>query len=118
MVPLIWVTLVVLILTISSNLLNFTPGKFDLAISNALALVASVAICGLGYAGLKFASLSSALGVFFGIVYMSHVFISGDMELKGLVGLLSGAQLAFIFFMVGINGQMIAHLINNRRTAK
>lgn len=116
--PAAWLLLTIFILTISSHLLNFTPGTFDLALSSAVSLVGAVAVCGFGYAGLKLASLCSALGIISGLLYMSHIFIHGNMEFKGLAGLLSGAELAFIFFMVGINGQMIAHMINKRRAIK
>lgn len=116
MLPVIWVTLVVVILIVSSSLLDFFPGKLDFAVSGALGLVAAASVCGFGYAGLKFASSCCAVGIISGIFYMSHIFMNGEMELKGLIGLISGAQLAFVFFLVGINGQMISHIINKRRT--
>lgn len=118
MLPAIALALALFILIASSRLLDFTPGRFDFIVAVSLALVGAVAICGFGYAGLKFAFACSALGVVSGLSYMSHIFMNGDMELKGLVGLLSGAELAFIFFLVGINGQMVIHVIKKRRTAK
>lgn len=113
-----WGLLFAFTLTAASYFLNFTPGKLDFGVCGGLTLIEALAVCGFGYAGLRFASLCCAFGAVSGFIYMSHIFINGNMELKGLVGLMSGAQLAFIFFMVGLNGQMIAHLMNKRRTAK
>lgn len=115
--PPLWLVICGSITGASILFLEFHPAKIDLAIFSGLSMVAALAICGLGYAGLRLAAAITFTGVVAGLFYMSHIFIAGQMELKGVIGLISGAQLAFIFFIVGLNGQMIAYLINKNSRA-
>ena len=98
----------------SALLLKVAPSAADFVIFGALSFVASAAVCGLFYAGLNAAGALSAFGTAAGLVVMCCVF-SRPIELRGVVGLVSGAQTAFLFFLLGINIQMIQYLIKKLR---
>mgnify|MGYP004676242707 CR=1 FL=1 len=96
--------------------LKFLPGKFSrrwFAVFPAMTL-AVAAVCGAFYAGLRIMGAVCAAGIPAGLVYMAHVFGS-DAEYRGIVGLVSGAQLAFIFFLCGALAQMLHYLASRRR---
>lgn len=99
-------------------LLGISPSGADAMLWTALSLVAAAAICGLGYAGLRAASICSTLGTTVGLAYMSYVFAQ-PIAYRGIVGLISGAQVVLLFFLAGVNVQMVCYLIRkNRRKVK
>lgn len=98
----------------SKLLLHISIAKTDVIIWLFLSFIASAILCGFGYAGLKSAFLFSIVGILAGIVYMSYVF-TRPIEARGIVGLVSGVQLAFIFIIIGINVQMLQYLKRKRR---
>lgn len=93
--------------------LQLHPNRTDVVIWMFLAAILSAALCGFGYAGLKFAFGFTALGVMAGIGFMAYVFIR-PVAHKGIVGLVSGMELLAFFFLVGINVQMLSHLRKKR----
>ena len=94
--------------------LRISPGGAELFIWTVMAALASAAVCGAFYAGLRIMGAVCAAGIPAGLVYMAHVFGS-DAEYRGIVGLVSGAQLAFIFFLCGALAQMLHYLASRRR---
>lgn len=86
----------------------------DSLIYLVLSLIASISICGFGYAGLFVASGACLAGLVLGIVFMAYVF-TRPVEWAGIVGLVSGAELAFICFLVGVCFEMLLYLHNKRR---
>lgn len=110
----IMVIMVIAFALISKIQLQLSITTADLGIWIILSFISAASICGFGYAGLKTAMTTSVAGVLAGIIFMSYVF-SQQIEAKGLVGLISGAELAFIFVIVGINLQMLQYLMKKRR---
>lgn len=100
--------------SLSAAVLKVRLGGFDLLIMAAMALIAAAAVCGFGYAGLKIAFACTLAGVAAGIILMVYVFCQ-PVEWAGIVGLVSCAQAAFLFFLAGINLQMIWSAVRKRR---
>ena len=108
--------ILMLLSVISQVQLGFRAGSADYIVWMTLALIGTAAICGFGYANLKVAFGFSVAGVLAGIIMMMYVFTQPVAQ-RGIVGLVSGAELAFIFFIAGINAQMIHYLMTKRRRA-
>lgn len=99
-------------------LLGLSISGADALVWTGLSLTAAAAICGLGYAGLRAASVCSALGTAAGLAYMAYVFAQ-PIAYRGIIGLVSGAQVVLLFFLAGVNVQMICYLMRkNRRKVK
>lgn len=98
---------------LSHFLLDMHVSMADAVLWIAMAIAASAAVCGFFYAGLRIAATMSLLGALSGIGCVGYVFMQ-PVQLRGIVGLVSGMQLAFIFFLVGINAQMIAYIISKK----
>lgn len=79
-----------------------------------LAFIMSAVLGGFGYANLKIAFGFTAAGIFAGLGFMAYVF-TRQVAYRGIVGLVSGVELTFIFFVIGINIQMLHHLMKGRR---
>lgn len=114
LMPPIIVTMVALLAVISKIQLQLTISSADIVIWAVMGFLAAAFICGFGYADLKVALAFSIGGVLAGILFMIYVFAQ-PIEAKGIVGLVSGIELAFIIIIVGINAQMIRHLMKKRR---
>lgn len=71
-------------------------------------------MCGAFYAGFRLMGAVCAAGIPAGLIYMAYVF-SSDLEYRGIAGLVSGAQLAFIFFLCGALAQMLKYLASRRK---
>jgi hypothetical protein len=102
---------------VSTATLCFQITVNDILLWGGSSLAASVAVCGLFYAGLSIAGVVSFIGILAGIVHTCFVFLQ-PIEWRGLVGYVSGVQLAFMFFLTGINAQMILYLWNKRKAQK
>lgn len=98
----------------SKILLDFRVSSLDAGIWLLMSFVASFAVCGFAYANLKIAFGFSAAGVIVGLAFMAYVF-TRPIAAAGLVGLVSGAQVAFLFLIVGINIEMLRHISMRRR---
>lgn len=98
----------------SKTMLSIEISSADIVIWCLISGIAAVVLCGLGYADLKLAFGWSFVGVIAGILFMMYVF-TRDIEMRGLVGLISGAELAFIFFIIGVNLQMLNYLRKRKR---
>jgi hypothetical protein len=85
-------------------------GTLDLIVCGSMAAIASIMICGFFYAGLYIAATAAVLGAVSGIAFMAYIFVQ-PIDHRGIVGLSSAAQMAFIFFLVGINSQMVFHWV-------
>ena len=94
--------------------LGISPGGAELLIWTVMAALASAAVCGAFYAGLRIMGAVCAAGIPAGLIYMAYVF-SSDLEYRGIAGLVSGAQLAFIFFLCGALAQMLKYLASRRK---
>lgn len=114
LIPVLCISMSAVILTIIKLLLGIHLSGLDVAIVLGLSTVAAIAVCGFFYAGLKIAAYSCVTGCFAGIVYMAYVFMQ-PIELKGVVGIVSGVQIAFICILFGINAQMISYLFKRRK---
>ncbi len=98
----------------SKIMLSLEVSSADVVVWCLLSGIAAAVLCGFGYADLKLAFGWSLAGVIAGILFMMYVF-TRDIEMRGLVGLVSGAQLAFIFFIIGVNLQMLNYLRKKKR---
>lgn len=99
---------------VSALSLQLHPGAADILLWAFLSLVAAGAVCGCGYAGFRIAALAGLAGVAAGIGTMAYIFAQ-PIEWRGIVGLVSCMQVAFLFFLVGVNAQMIFHFIQKKR---
>lgn len=97
----------------SAVMLDMQPAAADAAIWMTMALIASIAVCGFCYAGLKIAAAACVMGVIVGIGHMAYVFAQ-PVDWRGIAGLVSGAQAAFLFFLAGINLEMVCHVRKKR----
>lgn len=113
LIPVMTLTLITVLLVMSKAMLGLNVGMADIFIWGVMALIASVAVCGFFYAGLTIAGSACMIGVAAGIIFMAYVFAQ-PVEWKGIVGLVSGAQLAFLCFLVGINAQMVRYVVQKR----
>ncbi|MGI6030372.1 MAG: hypothetical protein ACOX7F_02605 [Eubacteriales bacterium] len=98
---------------ISMLMLHMRPGVADIIVWGMISMIAAAAVCGFMYAGLHLAAGASVLGIISGLAYMVYVFCQ-PVEWRGLVGLVSGVQVAFICFLIGINAQMILYVVKKR----
>ena len=105
----IWVVLA----AVSMPMLQIRLTGTNSVIWMVLALIASISICGFLYAGLKISAGACVVGVLTGIIYMAYVF-TRNIEGRGIVGLVSGAQVAALFFLIGVNIQMLCYLMNRK----
>lgn len=103
-----------LISGISIMSLKVSLGSMDILIVAAISLIGALSICGFGYAGLRIAFMSCLMGILAGIAFMTYVF-NRPIQWAGIVGLVSGAQTVFLFFLVGVNLQMISAMVKRRR---
>lgn len=110
LIPIIF-TIISLIMFISIKLfLNITPTLLDMGIIIVLSLLASAFISSFFYMDLKIAAYISIAGCISGIGYMLYIFIQ-PIDFNGIVGIISGVQLTFIFFLVGVNIELLRYLI-------
>ena len=98
---------------ITHFMLMIPISRADLVVFGLLSLIAAIAVCGFAYAGLWIACACSLAGVVSGIGFMTYIFTK-PIEWVGIVGLVSGVQLAFIFFLIGVCIQMLCYLSNKR----
>lgn len=94
--------------------LHLAASVSDRVIWALLAGIMSLALCGFGYADMKIAFGFTAAGIAAGLLFMAFVF-SRQIAYRGIVGLVSGMELTFIFFITGINVQMVIYLMKRRR---
>ena len=99
---------------LTCGILGTSLHSSDLTIFLVLSFIASAAICGFGYAGLYIAAGSCLAGLAAGLLFMAYIF-TRPIQWAGIVGLVSGVQLAFIFFLIGVCIQMLVHLSKKRR---
>lgn len=102
---------------LSIAMLELQVTRLDILLWFISALIASVAVCGFFYAGLFIAGTASFIGISAGIIYMGYIFLQ-PIEWRGIVGYMSGAQLAFLIFLAGVNAQMIRHVWNKRKAQR
>lgn len=107
-------TVTCIIAVITHMMLGVAFNLTDSLIYSVLSLIASIGICGFGYAGLFVASGFCLTGLVLGILFMAYVF-TRPIKWAGIVGLVSGAELAFICFLIGICFEMLLYLHNKRR---
>lgn len=110
------VSVIITLLIIASSILSLklSVGAMDILIITIISLIGSLAICGFGYAGLRIAFISCVAGVIAGVLCMTYVF-NQSIQWPGIAGLVSGVQTAFLFFLVGVNLQMISVMLKRRR---
>lgn len=108
------VVIMFLLAGISCIMLSIRLSVMDAVLFGVISTIAAAAICGFGYAGLRIISGSCFIGTFAGVVFMAYVFLQ-PIEWVGVVGLVSGIQLAILFFLVGVNAQMISRIVSKRR---
>jgi hypothetical protein len=108
-IPLLTVAIWAVLTGITTLILGLSMGALDIILCASMAAIASIMICGFFYAGLYIAATAAVLGAVSGIAFMAYVFMQ-PIDHRGIVGLSSAAQMAFIFFLVGISAQMIFHL--------
>ena len=113
MIPIVVIMMAVFSVT-STVQLHITITGTEIKIWLFLSLISAAILCGFAYAGLHLALIGSAAGILSGLVFMSYVFAQ-PIEAPGIVGLISGVQLAFIFILVGVNVQMIRYIIKKGR---
>ena len=113
MIPIILIMMAVFTIT-SKVQLQFEITGVEIKIWLFLSTISAAILCGFAYAGLYLALAASAAGIVSGLVFMSYVFAQ-PIEAPGIVGLVSGVELAFIFMLVGVNIQMVRYIIKKGR---
>ncbi len=113
-IPLLMILIISVLSALACGILKISIHSSDLVLFAVLAFLASASICGFSYAGLYIAAVSCLTGLAAGILFMAYVFTQ-PVQWAGIVGLVSGAQLAFIFFLTGVCAQMLYYLSKKRR---
>jgi hypothetical protein len=89
----------------------------DIEIFIQLAIVATVistTLCFLGYFALNYVFIFALIGLVFGLFYMGYVFLSNNIEIKGIIGVLALFESIIVGGIIGINIQLISYLIKKR----
>ena len=113
MIPIVLVMMAVFTVT-SKVQLHIAITGTEIKIWLFLSVISAAIVCGFAYAGLHLALTGSVAGIVSGLVFMSYVFAQ-PIEAPGIVGLVSGVELAFIIMLVGVNVQMVRYIIKKGR---
>lgn len=114
MIPVMAALIMVVMGASSYFILDLRASSTDLFIFGLLALIEAGVVCGLLYSGLRIAGGISLTGVILSLIAMIYVFLQ-PIEYRGLVGLVTGIELAFVCLLIGINIQLLNYLIQKRK---